>query len=163
MNTISTDALTDALYRSEDAQQILKIAIDRQAEAGELTRAQLFEIALELNIAPADLVAAEQEWLLKQGERTERQTFDRMRRDRFRSHVIKSVIMGGFFVVMSALTGWGWLIYPVWFLAARLALAAWKTYFLSEEDYLAAFQQWRQRQHLKRSVTGLVNRWLGVQ
>lgn len=159
MNTISTDAL----YRSEDAQQILKIAIDRQAEAGELTRAQLFEIASELNISPTDLVAAEQEWILQQGERTERQAFDRMRQDRFRSHLIKSTIIGGFFVITSALTGWGWLLFPVWFLAARLALAAWKTYFLSQEDYNVAFQNWRQRQHLKRSVTSLVNRWLGVQ
>ena len=159
MNTIPTEPL----YRAEDAQQILKIAIARQAEGGELSRAQLFEIASELNIAPADLAAAEQEWLLQQGERAEQQSFDRMRQDRFRSHLIRSLIIGGLVVALSTVPFLGWVIYSLWFLVARLAVSVWRTYFLGEEDYKAAFQQWRQRQYLKRSVTNLFNRLLGVQ
>lgn len=153
---------TETLYRTEDAQQILKIAIARQAEAGELSRAQLFEIASELNITPSDIAAAEQEWLLQQSEQSERRTFDRIRHDRFLSNCVKSGIISSFFMGMSFLTGWGWLAYPIWFLVVRLALAAWRTYFLTEEDYRVAFEQWRQRQTLKRSVAGLLNRWLGV-
>jgi hypothetical protein len=51
----------------------------------------------------------------------------------------------------------------LWGLGFIIALAAWKTYGLSEEDYNNAFMKWQQRQKLKRSVTGLLNRCLGVQ
>ncbi|MEL6456526.1 MAG: hypothetical protein AAFQ40_17665, partial [Cyanobacteria bacterium J06623_5] len=50
------------LYASEDAQQILQIAIAKETESGELTRRQLSEIAAELNIAPETLWSAEREW-----------------------------------------------------------------------------------------------------
>ncbi|MFM7427346.1 MAG: 2TM domain-containing protein [Elainella sp.] len=153
-------------YRSEDAQQILNIAIARQAETGELTRSQLLEIASELNIAAADIVAAEQEWVLRQGELAERQRFDRMRQGRFQSRLVRYGIMAGF---LSALTlvapAWltAWVVVPIlWGLGFATALAAWKTYGLSEEDYNNAFLQWRQRQQLKRSVVGLLNRCLGI-
>ena len=51
------------LYASEEAQQILQIAIAKETEGGELTRTQLMEIAAELNIAPETLMSAEREWL----------------------------------------------------------------------------------------------------
>lgn len=156
-------APTDEIfYRSEDAQQILHIAIARQAEEGELTRTQLFEIAAELNIAPNDIVAAEQEWLTHQGERVERQSFDRSRQGRLRSRLVRYLIVGGFFFGLQLLTGWNFWLYPILALGVSAALSTWKTYGLSEEDYNIAFQQWRQRQRLKQSVTSLVNRCLGV-
>jgi hypothetical protein len=152
----------ETYYRSEDAQQILNIAIARQAEAGELTRTQLFEIAAELNIAPTDILAAEQEWLSCRGEQAERQTFDRARQGRFRSRVVRHLIMAGFFLGLYFMFGGQFWLFPVFVGGMSLALSAWRTYFLSEEDYHTAFQQWRQRQRLKQSVTSLVNRCLGV-
>ncbi len=153
-------------YRSEDAQQILNIAIARQAETGELTRSQLLEIASELNIAASDIAAAEQEWVLRQGEMAERQRFDRMRQNRFWSRLVRYAITAGFLLGLTLVTpAWltSWVIVPIlWGLGFGVALAAWKTYGLSEEDYNNAFLQWRQRQQLKRSVTGLVNRFLGI-
>ena len=59
--------MPEEIYRQEDAQQILQLAIARQAEEGELSRVQLFEIAAELNIAPADIQAAELEWFANKG------------------------------------------------------------------------------------------------
>ena len=50
------------LYVSENAQQILQIAIAKETEAGELTRTQLMEIAAELNISSETMQLAEQEW-----------------------------------------------------------------------------------------------------
>ena len=47
MTTTSHNPSHEILYRSEDAQQILNIAIARQAEAGELTRTQLLEVAAD--------------------------------------------------------------------------------------------------------------------
>lgn len=153
-------------YRSEDAQQILNIAIARQAETGELTRAQLLEIASELNIAASDIVAAEQEWVLRQGELAERQRFDQMRQGRFRSRLIRYAIIAGFLLTLTLVApAWltSWVIVPMlWALGFGTALAAWKTYGLSQEDYNNAFLQWRQRQQLKRSVVGLLNRCLGI-
>ncbi len=157
----------DIYYRSEDAQQILQIAIARQADVGELTRTQLFEIAAELNIAPSDILAAEQEWRTRSGELIERQQFDRIRHSKFRSRLVRFAIVGGFLLLFNLLIGGSFIYYLSLLIGlgwgAALALAAWRTYGLSEEDYISAFQQWRQRQQLKRSLTGWVNRCLGVQ
>lgn len=152
----------EILYRSEDAQQILNIAIARQAEAGELTRTQLLEVAAELNIAPADILAAEQEWASRQGELAQRQTFNQIRQGQFRSRLIKSGIVSGFFYALGFYVS-SVFFFPIWGIGFGLAMAAWKTYGLSEDAYNAAFMRWRQRQQLRRSVTGIVNRLLGVE
>ena len=152
------------LYRSEDAQQILQIAIARQAEVGELTRTQLFEIAAELNIAPADIQAAEQEWLTRQGESAERTTFDLQRRHRFQQRVAKFAIVNGFLLTVNFLSGWGigFIAYVCLFWGLGMALDAWKTFKLRGEDYEEAFLRWRQRRQLKKSVSSLVNRVLSL-
>lgn len=161
-----TATSSEIYYRSEDAQQILQIAMERQAEMGELTRTQLFEIAAELNIAPDDIVAAEQQWQARQGELAERQAFDRMRWLQFRSRLVRFLIVSGFLVALNWLIGGGFIYYLSLLIGlgwgTGMALTAWKTFGLSEEDYYQAFQQWRQRRQLKQSVTRLVNRWLGV-
>lgn len=152
----------EILYRSEDAQQILNIAIARQAEAGELTRTQLLEVAAELNIDPADIVAAEQEWAARQGYLAQRQTFDQLRQGQFRSRLIRSGISSGFFYALGFYVSSVFFL-PIWGIGFGVALAAWKTYGLSEDAYDAAFTRWRQRQQLKRSVTGMLNRFLGLE
>jgi hypothetical protein len=160
-----TATSSEIYYRSEDAQQILNIAIARQAEVGELTRTQLLEIASELNIAASDIVAAEQEWVLQQGELVERQKFDKARQGRFQSRLVRYGIIGAGLYVLTLFTPISLaVVSPIlWGLGFIIALAAWKTYGLSEEDYNNAFMKWQQRQKLKRSVTGLLNRCLGVQ
>ncbi|HEY9641095.1 MAG TPA: 2TM domain-containing protein [Coleofasciculaceae cyanobacterium] len=152
------------LYRSEDAQQILQIAIARQAEAGELTRTQLYEIATELNIAPADIQAAEQEWLIRQGESVERTAFDLQRRHRFQQRFAKFAIVNGFLVTLNLLTGAGlsWSLYILLGWGIGMALDAWKTFKLGGEDYEEAFLRWRQRRQLKKSMSTLVNRVLSL-
>lgn len=151
------------IYRSEDAQQILQIAIARQADAGELTRQQLFEIASELNIAPDDLLMAEQEWQLRRGELEEKRVFDRMRRGKFWHRCGRFLIIGAFLIALDLLTGWNrWSLFILLLWGVGVALDAWKTYGLSREAYEEAFLRWRQRRQLKRSVTSWVNRWLGV-
>ncbi len=162
MTAKTTVTSPEILYRSEDAQQILNIAIARQADAGELTRTQLLEVAAELNIDPADILVAEQEWATRQGELAQRQAFDRIRHGRFRSRLMKSGIMSGFFYALGVYVG-SFFFFPIWGIGFSLALAAWKTYGLSEDAYHEAFTNWRQRQQLKRSVTGLLNRVLGVE
>jgi hypothetical protein len=152
-------------YQQEDAQQILHLAIARQAEAGELSRVQLFEIAAELNISSADLQAAEQEWLAQRGESVERTEFDQVRRRKFQHHLVKYLIINGFFVVIDLMITGGsltWSRYIALLWGMGLALDAWKTYHSGSEGYETAFQQWRQKRRLKRSVNNLINRWLGA-
>ena len=152
------------LYRSEDAQQILHIAIAKQAEAGELTRTQLYEIAAELNIAPADMQAAEHEWQISRGESVERQAFDLQRRQRFQRRFARFAIVNGFLLLLNLLLsgGLGWSLYVLLGWGVGVALDAWRTFQLSGEDYEGAFIRWRQKRQLKRSVSTLVNRLLSI-
>jgi 2TM domain len=152
------------LYCSEDAQQILHIAIAKQAEAGELTRTQLYEIAAELNIAPSDMQAAEQEWQIRRGESTERQAFDLQRRQRFQQRFARFAIVNGFLLLLNLLLsgGLGWSLYILLGWGVGVALDAWKTFQLSGEDYEEAFIRWRQKRQIKRSVSTLVNRLLSI-
>ncbi|NJO41065.1 MAG: 2TM domain-containing protein [Cyanobacteria bacterium CRU_2_1] len=148
------------LYRSEDAQQILQLAIARQSEAGELTRAQLFEIAAELNISVADLEAAEQEWLTQRGELEERRTFTRLRQGKFHRRFAKYAIVNGFLMALNFITlaGLTWSLYIALFWGIGVALDAWRTYYIGKEEFEEAFQRWRQRRQLTQSVSSLLNR-----
>ena len=153
------------LYRSEDAQQILQIAIARQTEEGELTRVQLYEIASELNISVADMQAAEQEWLTRQGELEERSAFIRFRQSRFQQRLVKYAIVNVFLIALNLLTtpGMLWSVYITLFWGIGVALDAWKTYRTSDLEFEEAFENWRQRQQLKRSVSTILtrfNRWI---
>lgn len=153
------------LYRSEDAQQILQIAIARQTEEGELTRTQLYEIAAELNISVVDIQAAEQQWLTRQGEMEERHTFVRFRQSRFQRRLVKYAIVNVFLIALNLLTTPGtlWAVYITLFWGIGVALDAWKTYRAGDLEFEEAFQNWRQRQQLKRSVSTILsrfNRWI---
>lgn len=152
--------MTD-IYRQEDAQQILQIAIARQVESGELTRTQLFEIADELGIAAGDLEQAEQEWRLQQGELQERQAFDRYRRTQLGQSFGKYAIVNAFFLLLNGTTGdLSWALYVALGWGLMLSLKAWKTFQSAGEDYETAFQRWYRQRRLKRTVNSLIDRWL---
>ncbi|GAB4380408.1 MAG: hypothetical protein Kow00121_36600 [Elainellaceae cyanobacterium] len=149
------------LYRSEDAQQILQIAIARQAEAGELSREQLFEIAAELNISSLDLQAAEQEWLQRRGELEDRQLFTRLRQHRFKRRLVRYAVINGVLLVLSTISPlsitFAVSIALLW--GIGVALDAWRTYLMSNEELEEAFQSWQQRRQLKASFSTIVNRF----
>ena len=85
------------LYASEDAQQILQIAIAKETESGDLTRIQLAEIASELNIAPETLWSAEREWIALKSESSQQHLFNQQRRQNFNSLILFTVLSLGFF------------------------------------------------------------------
>ncbi len=147
-------------YRQEDVQQILNLAIARQTDAGELTRQQLTEIAIEMGISPSDLQAAEQEWFAKRGEIQEQQVFDQYRRCRFRRSLMKYLIVNAFLVTLNVVTtgGISWAIYVILGWGLGLALDAWKTFQPSPEDYEKSFTQWRRKRRLKKSVDTFLDR-----
>ncbi|MBE9079920.1 2TM domain-containing protein [Romeria aff. gracilis LEGE 07310] len=154
------------LYASEDAQQILQIAIAKETESGELSRSQLVEIAAELGIASETLFSAEREWLSLKGEAAEQFVFNQQRKQKFQHHLVRYGIVNGFLLLLNLLTPIGWLwsltlfVFIVW--SMILALHGWKAYQLSGYRYQTEFENWRRRQRVKQSVNKFVNRLLGA-
>ena len=150
------------LYPSEDAQQILQIAIARQTEAGELSRAQLMEIASELGISEETLLSAEQEWLSLRGVAQDQQTFDEYRRQRFQHHLVRYIVVNLFLLLLNFLTGGGvsWSLYVVLGWGLGLALHAWSTFQPKGFKYEEEFQKWRRRRQFRESFSSLLNRFL---
>ncbi|MDY7003519.1 MAG: 2TM domain-containing protein [Cyanobacteriota bacterium] len=149
-------------YDQDDAQQILQIALARRSEGGELTRAQVLEIAHEMGISPEDLTAAEQEWLSHRGEFQEKQVFNQVRRDKLKQSLIKYGIVNSFLLLLNLVTAhtlsWSLPILFLWGLL--LALYAWKTFQLEGEGYEKAFQRWRLKKQLGQSFGSLANKIL---
>ena len=149
-------------YHQEDIQQILQIAIARQAYEGEFSREQLLEIAAELEISPECLQMAEREWQASQGEIQKRQAFNTYRHGKLQKHFGRYVIANSFLVLLNLVSAghltWSLYILLVWGL--EIGLSAWNTYQSEGEDYERAFQNWYSRQQLRSSVNTWLNRWL---
>lgn len=153
--------MTD-IYEQEEAQEILQIAFTRQTERGEISKLQLLEIAEELGISSEELRVAEQEWLAQKGQAQEQSAFAAYRQGKLRKNVARYGIINTFLVLLDLLTGepldWSLYIALVWGLF--IALNIWKIYQTDGEDYERAFQRWRLRQQVGRSLKTLSNRWL---
>lgn len=149
-------------YSQDDVQQILQVAIARQAYTEELTRGQMMEIAADLGISPVELQLAEQEWIAHRQEMQERQAFNLYRQGQFRQHLIKYLIVNIFLVVLDLFTSGGvtWSTYVVLGWGLGLALDAWKTYQTDSDDHENAFQNWRRKRQIKRTVNTFLDRWL---
>ncbi|NEP19339.1 MAG: 2TM domain-containing protein [Leptolyngbya sp. SIO4C1] len=153
------------LYAAEDAQRILQLAIAKDTESGELSRAQLVEIASELGIKADTLWAAEREWLTLKDEAQEQQLFQTYREQKFQHHLARYSIVNGFLVLIDLLMGGGlgFSLYVALFWGLPLALHAWKTYRSTGYRYQKEFETWRRRRLVQQSVGKLVNRVLGTQ
>lgn len=149
-------------YHQEDIQQILQIAIARQADDTEFSHEQLLEIAAELEISSECLQAAESEWLAQQSNNQKRQEFNRYRRRKLQKRFGNYAIVNSFFVLLN-LIGAGelsWSLYILLFSGLDLSLNSWNTYQSQGEDYERAFQIWYRQNKLKQSVSNLLNKWL---
>lgn len=149
-------------YQQEDIQQILNLAIARQANDGEFTRDQLVEIASELGISTATLQEAEQEWLVQQKEGLKRQEFNRYRRARLQKSVGKYMIVNSFFVGLNFLTAGevSWSLYILLFWGLGLGLNTWNTFQLQGEEYEKAFRRWYRKHQIAESITSRINNWM---
>ncbi|WP_245927494.1 2TM domain-containing protein [Aphanothece hegewaldii] len=141
------------LYRSEEVQQILNIAIARQVTQGEMTRKQLLEIAAEMDIETKDLEAAEQEWYTQHLLDLKRQKFNLYQQEKFKNKAVRYVIINGFLMTFNIISAGtlSWAIYPIFFLGLPLSLTAWKTFQVKGEVYEQAFQRWQVKDEIKQS------------
>jgi hypothetical protein len=151
------------LYASEEAQQILQIAIAKETEAGELTRTQLAEIAAELNIAPETLWSAEREWIDLKSTSSQQAIFNQQRHQKFQHHLIRYSIFNSFLLLLNLLAGgYGFALFVALAWGIGLSLHAWRAYQTSGYRYQKDFEQWQRRQQVKRSMSNLFNRLLGA-
>jgi 2TM domain len=150
----TNESQINQIYGSEDAQAILQIAIGQKEENGELSRAQLFEIAAELGISEQDIVAAEQQWLANRGEFQQKLAFNSYRRGKLRKNLTKYGIVNTFLVLLNLAAShelsWSLFILLGWGLG--LSLNAWNVYQTEGEDYEQAFQRWRLKKQVGESI-----------
>lgn len=160
-STVAETALTKT-YSQEEVQQILHLALSRQEEGGEISHAQLAEIAQDLSISPENLRAAELEWNNRQDEFHQRQVFNTYRKNRLQQHTIKYGIVNTFLLLLDLVGGGGfsWSLYILLGWGLALALQTWKVWQTEGEDYEQAFQRWRMKKQLGQSFTTFVNKWL---
>ena len=149
-------------YQQEDIQQILNLAIARQASDGEFTHEQLVEIATELGISTDTLAEAEQDWLVQQKEGIKRQEFNIVRRSRLQKRAGKYVIVNGFLVGLNFISAGevSWSLYILLFWGLGLGLNAWNTYQLQGEEYEQAFRRWYRKHQITESISSRINNWI---
>lgn len=149
-------------YQQEEVQQILQIAIARKHDLGELTRAEVLEIATEIGVSPDDLWAAEAEWLNRSQDLQEKLIFNQARRERLRKDLIRYGIVNGFLILLNlAIThslSWCLPILILWGLG--LALNIWKTSQTEGDEYEQAFQRWRLKKQVGQTLTNLTGKVL---
>lgn len=152
------------LYASEEAQQILQIAIAKETESGDLTRTQLAEIAAELNIAPETLWSAEREWIALQSESSQQAIFNQQRKQKFHHHLMRYSIVNAFLLLLNLLMtgGVGFVGFVAITWGVALTLHGMRAYQSSGYRYQKDFEKWRRRQQVKRTVSNFFNRFLGV-
>ncbi len=151
------------LYASEEAQQILQIAIAKETESGELTRVQLAEIAAELNIAPETLWSAEREWIDLKSTSGQQALFNQQRRQKFQHHLVRYGIVNSFLLLLNLLAGgYGFALGVALLWGAPLALHGWQAYQSSGYRYQKDFEKWQRRQQVKNSMRSLFNRVLNA-
>jgi hypothetical protein len=149
-------------YHQEDIQQILNLAIARQAKGGEFSREQLVEIAAELGISTESLLEAEREWLVQQGEQQKRAEFNIYRRGKLQKRLGKYLIVNSFLVALNLVNAGelSWSLYILLFWGLWLGLGAWNTYQLKGEEYEQAFRKWYRKHQLTQSIYTRINNWI---
>ncbi len=154
-------------YSQEDIQQILSIAIARQADDSEFSYEQLLEIASELEITPESLQRSEIEWRSQNTIVCQKQKFDLYRRNKLQKKFGNYAIANSFLVPINLLNSGelSWSLYVLLFWGLKVGLDTWNTYYSNNEEYERAFQKWYRQNQLKQSVNtfvGNINKWLKV-
>lgn len=162
----TSESKINRFYKQEDIQQILHLAIARQADDQdkEFSDDQLLEIAAELEISPDSLKLAETDWLNKQGEMEQRQAFNLYRQRRFKKRFGNYVIVNGVLVLVNLLGGGGlsWSLYILLFWGLGVGLDAWNTYQTNSEEYEMAFQKWHRKHQLKQTFNTVWNKFFSA-
>ncbi|MCC5655640.1 2TM domain-containing protein [Nostoc sp. XA010] len=150
-------------YNQDDVQQILQLAIARQADDKdtEFSYEQILEIAAELEISPDSLKLAERDWVIQQGQVQQRKAFDAYRIRIFQKRLGNYAIFNGFFILLNLITGGGisWSLYILLFCGLPVGLDVWNTFQMKGEEYEMAFQKWNRKHEIKKTISTVLNKW----
>ncbi len=153
-------------YSQEDVQQILQLAIARQADDQnkEFSFQQILEIAGELDIPLDALKLAENDWQALQNESQQRQNFDIYRQGKFKKRLGNYAIINTFLILINALGGNGltWSLYILLISGLVVGLDIWNTFLVKGEEYEIAFQKWHRQHQIKKTIKTAINKWFKV-
>jgi hypothetical protein len=151
------------LYSQEDIQEILQIAIARQADDKDdeaFTKEQLLEIATELGIDATAISQAEKTWLSQQNYSQQQNRFQQYRQGKLQKKSTKFLLINACFLAIDLFFGgslsWSLYILGVW--GINLAIAAWKTYQTEGEEYRQELEKWQRNQNIKQSLSSIWQR-----
>lgn len=147
-------------YYPEDIQQILQLALAHQGDKEKLSREQLWEIAAELEIEPAAMELAEQQWRDQQAIAQKRQEFQQLRRSQFFNRGVRYLIINSFLLGINFLSAGtvSWALYIALLWGLGLSLDGWKSFQSQGTAYERDFQRWRLKNEVKESFSRLWNR-----
>ncbi|MGB0561730.1 MAG: 2TM domain-containing protein [Spirulinaceae cyanobacterium] len=150
------------LYPADDVQEILRLAIARQSPEEVLTKAQLLEIAQELEISPETLEQAEQDWNHQKTQLAKREAFNLFRQDQFRHKTVKYLLVSGLFLSLDLISGGGlgWSRYVLVIAGFVTVFNTWQTFLVHPRHYERDFERWEQRQQVRQT---LGNVWRSIQ
>ncbi len=162
MNPAEQPRPPKATYQPEEVQEILQLALVQRSEGGELTREQLIEMAVELDIPLEALQAAERDWLAREAEDRDRREFERARWSNLKQQIGQFAIANGFLVLLNLAisNNLSWSLYILLLWGMGLSLKIWKTAQIHGDDYERAYANWQRRRQLRHSARKL---WTRVQ
>jgi hypothetical protein len=135
-------------YSQEEIQEILQLAIAKQANERDFSSQQLQEIAIELGISPDAIAQAEQSWLTQGIINRHCQEFELYRRTKWQKELGNFAIVNLFLIALNLLNAGeiSWALYVLLFWSLKIVRQAWNQYKASPEDYQKALQKWYRQQ-----------------
>ncbi len=127
------------LYRSEDVQKILQLAMAQKAEGRDFSRQELLEMAAELGISSEAIALAEKQLMQESEKQLTKQALNNMsnsRRRKFQTHLFLYLIVNTFLVVIDFMPDHrlNWAFWPIAGWGLGLAFDALDTFQRSNDD-----------------------------
>lgn len=143
-------------YTPEEADAILRRAVERAPLPDELSRTDLLKIAGEMGISPDVLAAAEEEVKAEVAEKSERDRFDQARRAEIRSELISYVGVIGFLSILNLIVspGFFWAVFPMLGWGLGLFFRFMAAMYPNPDTYEDEFLKWRAKREDQLSVQG---------
>jgi hypothetical protein len=133
-------------FTQEEADAILRKAVERDPMGDEMSRDQLASIAHEMGISADALGRAEAAWREERREQSLRAAFEGELRSGFKSHVAQFLLVNAFLFLINffATPDYFWFVYPLLGWGLGLAIQGAHTYRSSPERE-EEFRKWLEK------------------
>jgi hypothetical protein len=131
-------------YTEEEANEILRRAVERKVHTGGMSRDQLEAIASEIGVTSDALDRAEAEWDTESSERDLRQAYHTERITKWRSDFFTYIATCVFLTLINRVVspGFFWAIFPILGWGLGIVIDAIKVYHPYGEEYQKEFLKW---------------------